>query len=407
MARHTGWSILSAAALCGLILGSATLAQGPERATYDFEDGVQSFMALHAREGGVEPDSTATLTVAKDKENVHGGAGALAYTYKVEPNAYRTVAAMAPIPKGTQSVRFWVKSGASTALIFTLRDQAGTDRTLSVYVPAGKWVPVAANLDEFQAPDLAAGARKLDPGTVNAIGVTDIAIMLVNAGGDIAKALPNFQGQRTIWLDDLEFSPQRVAQTSGPVTSPEGKSYVVDNFESPTIRWTPVHVPIENGMPRFQIFPTIAELEIRPEAAPPGEPKTAVAGGGRGLRLSYNRGAMDIYALIRSLEKDDLRTAERLRLSLNLSRPSLVIVNVKEKDDSEYQHVIMPEQSTGWHTLDLLLSNLTLSDNSKDENNRLDADQIKEISIIDASAFAQLPGGDVTLELDGVSFGVK
>jgi hypothetical protein len=52
---------------------------------------------------------------------------------------------------------------------------------------------------------------------------------------------------------------------------------------------------------------------------------------------------------------------------------------------------------------------MTLGQDSKDENNRLDPDQIKEISILDASGFAggALPSGDTTMELDAVHFTLK
>ena len=82
-------------------------------------------------------------------------------------------------------------------------------------------------------------------------------------------------------------------------------------------------------------------------------------------------------------------------------------MQVKEKDDSEYQYVITPENSTGWQNLDLPLSSLNLGDNSKDENQKLDPEQIKEVTILDASAFAGVGAAEVTIDLDAVYFTVK
>jgi len=408
MATRTrlGLAGATAAAICAVLV-TAARAQAPERAAYDFEDGPQGFAAITLRNGAVEADAGSSASVTREKELVHGGAAALAYAYKLEPGAMRVLAAQAGIPKATKSVRFWARSAQATTLVWTLREGGGPDYSLSFYVPANEWVPVAANLDELTPGDSVPDrARKLDTGAVGSITLMDFATVLVNASPEIAKLLPDFKGERKVWLDDVQFSPERLPQAGGLVTVPS-RAFLVDNFETGLVRWVPVRVPVENGVFRIEVFPPDTQLQVRPDAAPPGNPKTVLDAGGKGLRFSYNRGAQDAFLLVRSLDKEDLSAAQRLRLSINMSRKSLIIVQVKEKDDSEYQRILMPDETQGWQNLDLALSDLTLSDNSKDENNKLDTDQIKEISIADASIFAQLEGGATMMELDGISFTLR
>ena len=235
-------------------------------------------------------------------------------------------------------------------------------------------------------------------------GVSDVAVLLSN-NPEVAKLLPNLQGQRTLWLDDLQFSATSVPRSTGSVKEPS-PAFVVDNFEGGSIRWTPARVVLA-GAPAFEIFPAEVSLKVLPEAAGPGMARTPLEPGGKGLRFSYKRRPQEIYALVRSLEKEDLSKADSLRLHLRVPQKSLLIIQVKEKDESEYQFPLLPDDNAGWRELSLPLADLGLAEQSKDENNKLDPDQIKEITLLDASSFAQLPEADVTLDLDAVYFGTK
>ncbi|HEU4753849.1 MAG TPA: hypothetical protein VFU47_12135, partial [Armatimonadota bacterium] len=364
----------------------------------------QGFTAVQFKDGGLSPDDTGSVSISK--EMAKSGTGALAYSYKVEPGAVRALLAEAHIPAGTRAVRFWVRSSTPTVLMLSLRAGA-PGYNLPYYVPANEWTQIAANLNEFEPEGDAAGAAALKPDEVTSIGVTDMATMLVNAPGDLAKLLPNLQGSRTVWLDDLQFSETAVPQTTGSARSGNDGAFVVDNFETPLVRWTPVRAVFGGAAPQFDLFTPEASVRVVPEAAGPGMARTPVEPGGKGLRMSYKRHAQEVFGFIRSLEKYDLSKADRLRLSLNCSQKSLVIVQLKEKDGSEYQHLVMPDNSVGWQDLNLALTDFTLSDNGKDENNRLDPDQLKELTILDGSAFAGMGDADVTLDLDAVYFVLK
>ena len=398
--------LCAAAFVCGVRWVSPASAQAAARAVYDFEDGPQGFTPIAFKDNALSPDSSATVTVDKAAKV---GAGALNYTYKVEAGAFRLLFAEQKLPAGTQSVRFWVRSSVPTALVLSAREEQGANYQLTFYVPAQEWVQLSANLDEFQPDDESKDPnRKLDADQVTGLSVSDIATMLVNAPDEGLKLLlPNLQGQRTVWLDDLHLLPARVPQSRGPVKDETHEAALVDNFEGGVIRWMPLKADFGNGALKLDIFPADATVKVLTEAAGPGAARTPLEPGGKGLRFAYTRAAGILFGLNRQVEKDDLARANRLKLSLNLSRKSIVLIQLKEKDGSEYQYMLMPENTVGWQNLDVPFTEFTRSENSTDENNALDAGQIKELTVVDASAFMGLETGDTTMELDAVSFGLQ
>jgi hypothetical protein len=407
--RSAGVVSILAAGL--LIAGSGFVtrpghAQGA-RMLYDFEDGEQGFAPISVKDNQLEVDPSATVSVTKDKAQIKSGAGSLVYSFKVEPKVFRALVAEAKLPPETQALQLWVRSAAQTILMLTLREEDGSSYQLPFHIPAHQWTQVAANLDELELGDNEKDENnKLDLNQVAHVGLIDIANVLVNAGEAAGAALPDFKGARQLWLDDLRFSKERVPQAAGLVKTDAGSSYLVDNFEAGVVRWTPVRLVFVNN-PMFDLFPENSTLKISADAAAPGMAKTPVEPGGKGLRFSYKRGEKEAFALVRSVERADLGRAERLRLSLNCTQKSLLVVQVKEKDGSEYQHLILPDDSVGWRNLDLRLSGLTLSESSKDENNALDPGQIKEITLVDGSAFLGGLTGDAAVEIDAVSFTLK
>jgi len=404
------WGSWTLAALAACSVGLAGVQQAVAQATppakYDFDTDPSGFSAVTLKDGAPAADADSSVTIVK--EGAKSGAGALLYSYKVEPKALRTLAGATKIPAGTQSVGLWVRGDTRTQMLFTLREEDGSTYMLPFYLPAHEWVRVAANLDEFTLGENDTDENgKLDADQVTSIGAFDLAMMLVNASDDFAKALPNVQGARKLWLDDLEFSTERVPQAAGLVKTDAGSAMVVDNFDAGLVRWAPIKAVLGNATPMFDIFPENTSLQTLAEAAGPGGSKSPTEPGGKGLRFTYRRGMNEIFALNTSVEKRDLSHADRLRLSLSMSQKSLILIQLKEKDGSEYQTTIQPDNSVGWQNVDVALSDFTLSENSQDENNALDPGQIKEITVVDASSFAGQAMGDVTMDLDAVRFTLK
>lgn len=397
--------VLALAAVPLAMNGGRAEAQAAIRGQYDFEDGVQGFAPIVFKNGTLAADTAATATVVKELAKT--GQGALSYSYKLEAAAFHALVAETKLPAGTQSMTLALRSSVRTVVMLSLREEDGSSYELPAYVPAHEWVTVSANLSEFRpGTDGKDENEKLDVDQIRQIAVLDIANIFVNSPpGTLTTDLT---AQRQIFLDDLKFSAERVTQASGDVTVAGQKARLLGNFESGLVDWLVARVTIGNNTPAFDLFPESATLKILTEAAAPGPGKTPLDPGGKGLRISYKRGAQEIFAFVRSFENQPLpATADRLRLSINAAQKSMLLIQVKEKDDSEYQYVIAPDNSMGWQNLDLPLTSFTLGDNSKDENQKLDPDQIKELSILDASAFVGLGATDTTLDLDAVYFTVK
>ncbi|MGV3722160.1 MAG: hypothetical protein ACO1SX_14715, partial [Actinomycetota bacterium] len=375
------WPLVTAAGILALTLapwGSGVpgaQAQEAPRSSYDFEDGTQGFSTLLLKAGQFGADAEGSLTVAKDL--VHGGKGALSYIYKPEKETFRALLANTQLPAGTQSLSFWIRSNTRTQLILTLREEDDTVYEFPFFVPAHEWTQVTANLSEFRLGNNTSDENdKLDVGQVRALSIMDIANILVTLpAGAVATDLTS---QRQIWLDDVKLTKERAPHAMGEVTVAGQKPFVLNNFENGAVDWVAARVTIGGNTPTFDIFPDTVSFKTLTEAAGPGGNKTPLEPGGKGLRIGYKRGPQEVYAFVRSVESADLRAADRLRLTMNMSQKSLLIVQIKEKDDSEYQHLIQPDNSVGWQNLDLALSSFTLGDNSKDENNYLDPDKIKE-----------------------------
>ena len=111
-----------------------------------------------------------------------------------------------------------------------------------------------------------------------------------------------------------------------------------------------------------------------------------------------------------------LQSEGDLQLRVRCSRPSLLLIQLKERDDSEYQFPLLPEAGGAWRNVRLSLGDggdFGLAETSRDENGRLDVDQLKELMIFDASGALPadtLPGvdnGPTILDLDAVAFSLK
>lgn len=403
---------LSVFAASAVLIGASGLwtpALAQARTTFDFEDGTQGFMALTFKDGQVAEDPGVKLEQVKVKEQVKSGEGALSYSYKLENGTVRILVLPTKIAPDTKSIRFWVRSNTATTLAVILREPDDSRYSVNVTVPANDWSPVALNLDELT---LSAGAQdengKLDLDQVDSLTLFDFAWTFL-ASDALSKAIPNAAGPRQLLVDDLQLSTEAAPISTGSYKSGANEYHIVDNFESGTIRWMPVRANFAVTPPAIEFFPSDAPLKILAEAAAPGPGTSPVEPGGKGLRFSYKRAAGQAYALIFNLADRNLKGVHTLKMNLRVTHKSLIVVEVKEKDDSKFQQHVYPDNNTGWRSLSFPLLTLVQADDSKDENDKLDVDQIKEVAIIDSSPIMadSAPPGDVTIEVDSVVFQIK
>jgi len=358
----------------------------------DFESELSGWAAIKLDDAtgfGLDEDSKVVLT--QDAKNVKAGKSALEYTFELAPTVLRVLGLQRALDlSGMKSLRFWVKCTSTTALVFGLNEQGGANYQASVYCPAGAWQEVVLNLDELTLDDPAKDANgKLDLDEVQSLHVMDLGSFLV-------RILPEIKGSRTVWVDDLVFSAKAVARTTGATKSTAGKPiHLVDNFESPVIRWAPISFELAET-PKIGVFDA------------PVATDTDAKAGKQSLKMTYTRGAAKVQGLLRSLEKLDLGKATRLELSLKTSQDGMFIVSLEEKDGSRYQQIVDLKAADGWKSLSYDFSTFTKTDDTQDENDKLDADQIKEMSVADFTTLAGAGAGvENILRVDEVFFALQ
>jgi hypothetical protein len=359
-----------------LALGLCLLLQDSEKkiSLDDFEGDSTEWAALRMDVTGVHPDGDAKVAIIREAGSAKVGKGALAYSFTIAPGVISALALQRPIDlTGMKSMRLWVKCSQATAAIIGLGEASGASYQAVAHCPAGAWQEVAINLDELTVDDASKDPNgKLDLDQVVSMSVFDI-------GGFLATFLPDLKGPRSMALDDLSFSSKPVPATTGPAqVTRVVPIHRVDNFETSIIRWIPISVDFSDG-PKFNLFDaTVAVDKDVPEG-----------GGKQSLKFAYPRKGQKIHAVMRNLEKVDLARATGIDLALKSSHDGTFIVAIEEKDGSRYNKTV--ELHAGdWKKLSLSLTEFTKADDTQDENDRLDAPQIKQVSIADIST---LTGG--------------
>jgi hypothetical protein len=362
------------ALISACLLSAGAFAQDAEKkmSIDDFEGETTEWSGLKLDTTGVNPDGDAKISIVRAAGAAKVGKGALSYTFEVIPGTIRVLALQKAMDlSGMKSLRLWVKCSHATAVIIGLGEASGASYQAAASCAAGVWQEVSVNLDELTPDEPAKDPNgKLDLDQINSITVFDI-------GGFLATFLPDLKGQRTLSIDDVAFSSKALTTTSGLTqVTRVVPIYLVDNFESPVVRWIPVSIDLADG-PKFNVFDARVDID-----------KEVPDGGGKGsLRFSYPRKGQKLHAVMRSLDKVDLGKAAGVDLAIKSSHDGTFIVSIEEKDGSRYNRTV--ELLAGdWKKCSWALTEFTKADDSQDENDRLDAPQIKQISIVDISTVA-------------------
>ncbi|HEX7899629.1 MAG TPA: carbohydrate binding domain-containing protein [Planctomycetota bacterium] len=375
-----------------LIAAFALLALIPqEEKTFkidDFEGELAGWTLFKLEGGAIAEDGESKIAVVKD--GAKAGKGALAYTHEVTAGVIRVLGRQGEIDlSGMKSLRFWVKSSAATAVVVSLTERNGAGYQAAFSVGTGAWQEVAVNLDEFAADDPAKDDNgKLDLDQIASFHLFDFA-------GFLAALVPDTKGTRTLGLDDVRFSSKPVPFTTGFTSATKVVPvHLVDNFESPVIRWSPLSVEFGDAL-KINLYDAPVAVDT---LAPP-------TGGKQALKFSYPRKAAKAHAIMRSVEKIKLDKAASLELWLRVSHDGTYIVNLEEKDGSRYDKVVELRAADGWTAFAAAFGEFALAQDSQDENGRLDGAEIKQIVVADATALLGGAAADeVRLWIDEVRF---
>lgn len=383
-------TLLAALGVC-LLLCPTDARQDAEKSMMisDFEGDTVEWSGLTLGEGGVNPDGDSKIAITREAASVKSGKGALSYSYDITPKIIRVLALQRPIDlTGMKSLHLWVKCSQATSVIVGLAEASGASYQANAHCSAGAWQEISVNLDELTADEPGKDPNgKLDLDQIGSITIFDIA-------GFVATFLPDLKGSRTMALDDIRFSSKPVVSTTGPAqVTRVVPIHMVDNFETSLIRWIPISLEFADA-PKFALFdaPVTVDKDV-----PPG-------GGKQSLKFSYPRKGKKVHGVMRNLEKVNLGKPATLDLAVKCSHDGTFFVSLEEKDGSRYNKKV--DLLLGdWKSFSWPLSEFTLADDSQDENGKLDPDQIKQISIADATQLLGSNEADqVHLWIDQVLF---
>jgi len=167
-----------------------------------------------------------------------------------------------------------------------------------------------------------------------------------------------------------------------PALSLRQASRIVCTFSETTEGW--LAVPPPSGVP----------MEV---ALTPGPPS------GRSLCATYKLEPRKLAGLMRLVSG---AVGSGLKLRLKTDSPTTVVIGCIERDGSSYVHIVQTGGGA-WLHVSAPFVTFALSEDSRDENGRLDLDQIGTLVIADAAGFMPVAPASRTLWLDDVDFGAE
>lgn len=359
---------------CVLALAAAVQAQPPVTlgadGVLDFEGGQTIFSTL---------GEAAKLSLDTERANVKAGRASLRFDYTVEPNKMNALLKTGQAGEAARikSFRFWVKSDYATNLVLMLQEQ-DSGRWLSLFhAPKNQWQRVELSLDDFElsanADDPKDNNGKLDMELVTAAAVADFKqIFAATPNEDLRKLLGVKTGPHTFWLDDFEASRELLPKAP---EEPFG-SVMLDDFTRPQLNWA-----IIGDM----LIKRVTEEQLKAVGRP-------VAVNGQGLQAEYRQQAGGIVGWTKMLRPGSLKNMAALRFAIATEQAMTLLVQLEETSGGKYNTTVQLPPDTKPGEVRLVPMLFEVAEDSKDNNKRLDLDQVKQILFIDATG---LLGGGV------------
>ena len=362
-----------------LIATAATLAQACRRqaaghnAHQTFEEG---------DEGWIPFGAGAQVEVVRDSSIAKSGSAALALHYTINPGQYGS--AVLPLEAGEmaglQRLELSVRTDHDTAIIVVLSEKqpGGGYYSSWFWCPKDRWLTVSLTPQDFvldQGPsDPIDPDHRLDLDDVRGIGVTDLGQAFQALGADYPLLVDKVSGSHTILLDDINWSTASGAAPRGPWTDKQ-----IGHPERGFVTWIAL-----GG----------ARLNIVDANSPLGRP---------GFSVAYPQTFGQYVAFSHSLLDHDLRGIERLSVTLASEHDAHLMVYLEEKkprvvNGPRYSFPVAVMGGKTPTSIDLMLSAFQHDTTGPtDSDGKLDADQLKSISIVDVTAADSRPSVDNVL----------
>ncbi len=336
--------------------------------------------------GWQSTDPQATLSVTQEAAVCRpNGGGALQFAYT--PGAAQFTAVMVPTEGGVgngKSLHFWIRT-SEYAMMMVLAGEGDESRYSANFTSLpNRWQEVSLALDRMQSTDDSKDKTvPLDPAKITGLALCDATGMMVKAAQQVPFLVAPDLGPRKLWLDDFSVTSSP-AQPRWTETTIGGKPAVLlDSFERAPLEWL-----------------MLAGKGI--EVDYDGEHK---ASGKYSLRVQYALPAGKIFGTITPLAGVPLKGARSLSLAIMSETAITLFVELKETNNAKYQTTVPLEAGEPFRTPNVPFDQFKLANDSPpDPDGRLDADQLKEMTLADLSAAAGNAAPANTLWLDDVAF---
>ena len=199
------------------------------------------------------------------------------------------------------------------------------------------------------------------------IAIINVMSMLAMGAGETPESVSLFTkhlGPHTLLLDDFTLSTDPLPAEAAPADPKESKGIWIDAMNRETLAWMPLGV---------------AQMRLD---------KTEVPFKGRALRMDYTQGDGPFIAVIHDMRRYNLTKADRLSFEVASAKSAKVLIGLEEKGGARYNALIdVPGDSVPTRKSISFADFALAEDSPKDSNGHLDLDQLKSITIVDATGF--------------------
>ena len=367
---------LLALALCSGLTGRVWAAYGSGRddgAIFQdtFETDTNGWMSLgpHAHVG-----------ITNENGKVKNGKSALAFNYRFDlvatnPGEIPIDILLRPVTGGqltkARSINFWARSDTNAPLGVSLAEKDGGRYLAVVWLPKNQWQHVVLTVADFALTDGKDDPKdpdgKLDLDQVDSISVLNIWEFLAIAAKEApatAALFPPQNGEHTLWLDDFTVSNDApVYETPEPMPPTEKRGLWIDSLRRDTLNWLP-----------------IGGVEMQLDKNAPTK--------SRALRLDYTQENGKLTAAVHDLKNVDLTRYDHLEFDVAASKASKLLLTLEEKNGARYIATLDVAGASIPSRKALYFANFKLADDSpKDPDDKLDLDQLKNLSVVDLTAY--------------------
>jgi len=373
------WSHLAILALL-LLPAAACLAQGAA------PDAIASWTFDADTEGWQLFDPTGDLTTTDDPKIAReNGGGALQYGYTAKEA--QITAVLVPTEAGlagAKSLHYWIRT-SEYAMVMNMIIERDESRYVAQFTSIpGRWQEVWLDLSEFRLEgDSTDENGQLDADQIATVGFADATGFLAGAAKTVTFLVAPDLGPRQLWLDDFSVTTKSIQPRWQEITVAGRPAVRVESFERAPLEW-------------FVLAGKGVEAEYDAQFK---------ADGDFSLRLQYDLPAGKVFGAMTPLSGVPLQGAKSLSLAVMSETATTLLIELKESDESKYQTTVPVQAGDKFQIINLSLDQFRLDDNSKDENGRLDPEQIKEMTVADISVMTGNPVSTNTLWLDDFVFG--